>query len=95
MIYEAHITITAEFSQRLIALLEDGAFKAWKFSQIHGDITLGDKLYCYLTKHSRDVFALKQELDQAANSLRSHFGFLVVREKIEAIIYDTKQVTRD
>jgi len=89
MIYEAHITITAEFADRIKDLQNKGMLSTWKFSQIHGDIILGDKLYCYLTMHERDVFKLKTKLDFAAEALRG-MGFLVIREKIEAIIYDTK-----
>ena len=86
MTYECHITCNRD-DHSIVQNVGEPA--GWKFSKIDGDPLLGQKVFCYLTRHHRDFEALKS-LMQAMTSALKIVGVEVVREKIEHIIYDTK-----
>lgn len=85
--YEIHITLRppsdkyAELQYRARAQ-EFG----WKFSKIDGDPVLGDAVWHYLTTHRHS----KADALTALKHMAAHFPGLVVREKIELIVYDTR-----
>lgn len=60
----------------------------WKFSKIDGDPLLGAKPHCYLTSHSKSVEDALVEMKRVEYILREA-SVLVLRSKIELIIYDT------
>lgn len=85
--YESHITIEGNPDTARAAVETVG----WKFSQISGDIVLGDGVKCYATRHfnSRNTPQQMQDLlhqtaDKIAESCR------VVRRKVELVLYDDR-----
>lgn len=77
------------------ALLESIAkLGGWKTSQIHRDPMLGGDLYFYFTKYSLDFDFLLRAMDALADALKLH-GFPLVRQKIELIIFDSKEPIRN
>jgi hypothetical protein len=90
MSFECHITLELPDEagrQRLTEFLEDWG---WKASWIDGDPLLGEKRFFYLTRHSDSYSELYAEMQLTAKVV-SGLGFVVVRKKIEEIIYDTKK----
>lgn len=90
--YECHITIELPDSV-FITLLEKKILEnGWKFSKIDGDPIFGKGIKCYATQHfnsSKNVNKVLEEMNNVAEHL-DILGFNVIREKIELIIYDTK-----
>ena len=89
--FESHITIERpkhKPAQRMLKEYVENNLKA-KYSQIEGDPSLGDKTFCYLTRHHRD---LQDAFIQLSNDHRylSYHGYVVVRKKIEVVVFDTK-----
>lgn len=93
MIYECHITLDLEDAAKLppnfFTFCET---EKWKSSEIHRDITMGEKSYYYLTTHDRDLLRMHARMKAMADACR-YFECEVIREKIELIIYDTKLKT--
>lgn len=90
MKFEAHITVTLKDAVR--AQEKADLFK-WKTSQIARDIILGEDTYFYLTAHSEDLPSILEDMKFVAKCLESE-GVKIVRQKIEAIIFDTKEPKR-
>ena len=86
--YEAHITFSRDWIQT-IAVVWAVTQQGWKLSKFDADPVLGDKPYAYLTHYDTDAIALLDQMQRIANALRET-GVPVIREKIEAIVYDTK-----
>lgn len=89
MSYECHITTTigdADAAERIAATF------GWKTSEIKRDPVLGDASHFYLTAHDSNYLRLHQKMIMAADDLRN-LGCMVLREKIELIVYDTKTGT--
>ena len=95
MYYECHITVDP-FDAPLThpESCEGTVYRiGWNFSRITGDPILGNGKYQYATKHFAhdDSFEwVLQQLRKAASLLREA-GWKVVREKIELVLYDTKE----
>ena len=87
MIYECHITCHQADAAKATEVAE---FGGWKTSEITRDPTLGNKTFFYLTTHDRDVVRIHQRMYQCSAALKA-VGIEVLREKIELIVYDTKQ----
>jgi hypothetical protein len=87
MTYEVHIT--CDVRDRAIVDRVSEIYSWWKTSEIARDIVLGEKTYMYLTSHYREKSVAFERLAEAVDLLK-RLGCLVVREKIELIIYDTK-----
>lgn len=85
--FEVHITC---FQKDAEAATRVAAAEHWKTSQIAGDPVLGKDTYFYLTTHGADLPRTMGRL-ALASTLLKEAGVEVVREKIEVIIYDTKQ----
>ena len=86
MNFECHITTTvtsAEEAERLAKLF------GWKTSEIKRDPLLGDASHFYLTRHDRSYRRIETDMKLLAADLRA-VGCVVLREKIELIVYDTK-----
>lgn len=90
MKFEAHITIALKDAAKGE---EKAQLFGWKTSQIARDIILGDDTYFYLTSHSDDLSSIMEDMKFVAKSLASE-GVKVVRQKIEAILFDTKRRSR-
>lgn len=94
--YEAHITITG-FRDEIKTVVENYG-NGWKFSAIDGDIVLGEGVKCYATKHyKKDIYndvmiaKLQEEVKQYKKLLGG--AGVVVRSKVELIIYDSLEKT--
>lgn len=85
--YESHITI--ELKDAIPWGIAVAQAQKWKTSQIDGDPLLGDKVYFYLTAHDSDYHRLFDRMKETVEALESN-NVVVLREKIEHIIYDTK-----
>ena len=90
--YECHITLEHEPQghRTLQSVIEE---MCWKFSAIDGDPVLGRGTKCYATKHypaRMDQEVIKWKVQDAADELRQK-GFQVVREKVELVLWDSKQ----
>ncbi len=81
--YEAHITFERENAAKVE---EIGSSIGWKFSKIDGDPVLGQKVFCYLTRHAKDGAQLLLDAMEATTAV----GVTVIRVKVEHIVYDTK-----
>lgn len=87
MDFECHITVHtdhAEVATRIAKNLH------WKTSEIARDPVLGDKNFFYLTTHDNDFGRMYQRMRQCCHELTVE-GVPVLREKIEAILHDTKK----
>jgi len=87
--FECHITIglaDAELGEEIAQQLH------WSTSQIERDPVLGKASYFYLTTHENNLVRIKLRMEYASKMLRE-CGVLVIREKIEHIVYDTKGKT--
>lgn len=87
MLYECHITCKQEDAAKATEVAAAGN---WKTSEIARDPTLGQNTYFYLTSHDRDIERMFSRMRQCSHVLKM-CGVDVLREKIELIIYDTKQ----
>lgn len=89
--YEAHVTMLGD-PAALRPLVEK---IKWKFSCIDGDINLGDGVKCYATrqfnKRLGDHGATRELLAAALYLLRA--GAVVLRRKVETVIYDDRTET--
>ena len=89
--YEARITFIPTTQSREFAKLCVETF-GWKFSNITGDITLGDDPKYYATHHynsrkpKSDILADLKITGEALSDL----GFTVQRLKLEHVIFDTR-----
>lgn len=86
MNFECHITTTvaAAGEAERIALIH-----GWKTSEIKRDPVLGDGSHFYLTAHSHSYSLLLAKMHMTTAYLRNA-DCVVLREKIELIMYDTK-----
>lgn len=84
--HEAHITLAQ--THRVEAQQVADA-TGWTFSEITGCPILGQGTYCYLTGYDPDAEALLDEMGRVSDQLVAK-GALILREKIERIIYDTR-----
>lgn len=84
--YEAHITCHISDWERV---QQFATLTGWKSSRIDGDALLGAKPYCYLTGYNADGHVLLAETVALARNLEQA-GAVVLREKVEQIVYDTK-----
>ena len=91
MYYECHITLeTPDYGTEDIKRDIESLAQGWKFSEITGDPILGNRRYCYATKHmkpSMKVQLVISEMNFAALALRMH-RWVVVRQKVELVLYD-------
>lgn len=86
--YEAHITLNKD--DREIAQRAEGQW-GWVFSEITGCPILGQGTYCYLTGYDPDGQQLKAEMEQVMAWIgQKQPNTLILRAKIEHIVYDTK-----
>lgn len=84
--YEAHVTIGLRHAKVAGPI---GERLGWKTSQIARDAILGDDTFFYFTRHSQDGFSLMDRVEELRRELR-RTDVPVLREKIEAILYDTR-----
>lgn len=89
--YECHITMEPEPDQ-IQTLKRDIESSGWKFSQIAGDINLGDGVKAYATKQ---LNSRKFNQTKAVNYMLLFASMLgahvkVVRRKVELVIYDDR-----
>ncbi len=87
MKFEAHITFLPEYAEQLKEA--DDGNRYWKFSQIHGDPDLGDRLFCYLSAHDADEGYLRMRTIDMVKALRA-FGIPAIRAKVEQIVFDER-----
>jgi hypothetical protein len=88
--YECHITIEPKPGE-MNKTRDDIESMGWKFSSIDGDPVLGVGAKHYATKHYRSDLGRDSVLSNitlAAERLREQ-GHVVIREKIERVIWDT------
>lgn len=86
--YECHLTMTGkpEYVRPRVESMK------WKFSAIDGDITLGDGVKLYATRHFNGKLApheVLQKLNDAAKMMQI-LGVRVIRKKAELVIYDDR-----
>lgn len=91
--YECHVTMvllpTDEATRAAKKLTES---LGWKFSQIEGDIALGDGVKSYATMHYNSRTPVEKVMDLlngVADNLSSE-GINVIRRKVELVIYDDR-----
>jgi hypothetical protein len=83
---ECHLTIDRSHARIGEAI---ATAMGWKTSEIARDPVLGQASYFYLTTHSTDLSTMLSRMHLAVHELKTR-GVEVIREKIEAIVYDTK-----
>jgi hypothetical protein len=83
--YECHVTLRKPQDTRELESL--ALEKQWKTSFIVGDPLLGKEGFFYFTTHHVDY----DQIFSKMRSLADRLGTLVIREKIEHIVYDTKK----
>lgn len=88
MTYEVHITVDLKHNKEAQQVADK---HGWKTSEIARDIILGQKSYFYLTQHFREKDKAFEELASTVYSLTVNFKIPVIRQKIELIIFDTKE----
>lgn len=91
--YECHVTMDLPDDPLVIDLCRDLVSSlGWKFSQIAGDIVLGDGTKAYATRHFNarlsELYVLGL-LNRTADRL-AKYGFNVVRRKVERVLYDDR-----
>lgn len=86
--FECHITCNLADAEGAQIVAEE---LNWSTSQIERDPVLGKGSYFYLTSHEKDFLRLFGRMQSATNVLRLR-GIAVVRQKIEAILYDRKML---
>lgn len=86
--YECHITCRrSDLGAANIVAVE----QHWKTSEIARDPVLGEDTYAYLTTYDNDFQHMLERLSVAKQQLE-HLGALIIREKIELIVYDKRHV---
>jgi hypothetical protein len=86
--YECHITLVGdpEKIQKQVEIWK------WSFSKIDGDITLGDGIKCYATRHFNpregENHIIKKVM-MVADIFRAN-GLKVLREKVELVVWDKR-----
>jgi len=95
MYYEVHLimrSIPDALSLRVYLTPYD-----WHYSCIDGDIVCGDKAKLhYVTKHFDGSWFL-EEVEDAMNAMADSLkerGCLIIRRKIEMVVYDRRTVTQ-
>lgn len=88
--FESHITLPrlSSATVQLVAQQEQDRC-IWLFSMIDGDAIMGNKPYCYLTSYHTDGQKLLAAAEAMAVALRAA-DVLVLRIKVEEIVYDSK-----
>jgi hypothetical protein len=86
--FECHITMPREQST-VVQVVANQELLGFAFSAIDGDPVMGKQAYCYLTCYDTDGLGLLEKMRVASGVLKRH-GVLVLREKVEEIVYDTK-----
>jgi hypothetical protein len=92
MYYECHITLERPaIAEDEPELKKDIESQFWSFSTILGDPIMGNKPFCFATKHIRadSVDKVITEMGVVARALILK-GWNVVRQKIEIVVYDTR-----
>jgi hypothetical protein len=84
--YEAHITADKAYRLQMEVVSRE---QNWTFSEITGCPLLGQGTYCYLTGYSPSAQELLERLRLTVDHLQ-FLGVVVLRSKIEHIVYDTK-----
>lgn len=90
MNFEVHVTCNRHDDLR--AQQAVSAFpnlKDFHFSAIDGDPQLGKKAHCYFTCHKTNYITAYHQMKMCVAAL-NHAEVVVLREKIEMIMYDTK-----
>lgn len=90
--YECHITcVKPETTYYLEQLAKE---RKWKTSYIVGDPLLGNEGFFYFTCHSNSYDKIFSKMELLYIKLIELFGSkLVIRKKIEKVVYDTKRIT--
>lgn len=88
MLYECHITVHVDHAEKAETIAKQ---LKWKTSQILRDPVLGDKPFFYLTTHSDNASAIFARMNLAKNNLLLA-DIPILREKVEAIIHDSKEI---
>lgn len=81
---EAHITF---YSTTKIDV------SGWTYSCIDGDPTLGKGVKSYLTRHfnkNTNIQDIIKEMDQISYFLHRQHSLLVIRKKVELVVYDER-----
>lgn len=86
MLFECHITCPLKYKEWCEKIAK--ATK-WKTSEIERDPVLGKDSFFYLTTHSDDYMVLYNRMKRTVEYL-NQVDNIVIREKIELIMYDTK-----
>jgi hypothetical protein len=93
--YECHITMRGN-PKDIKPLVE--SFN-WKFSAIDGDPVLGNGVLCYATRHYNARWQKQSIIDEmrivAAQLSQKAPVEEVLREKVELVVYDTKQAPKE
>lgn len=87
MDYECHVTTTTKHAEAATLFAKEFH---WKTSEIARDPVLGDETYFYLTTHDNNLKRMYERMDECVAWLRRD-NIPVLREKIEAILHDTKR----
>lgn len=88
MIFELHLTFPA--SQREMVRQVAKTAPQWTFSAIDNDPILGPGVKCYLTSYDKDYGNAVSKV-RAMGLYCAQNGLLPLREKVEMIVYDTKE----
>lgn len=87
--YECHITMLGNPEQ--IKRYAEGV--NWIFSKIDGDPNLGEGVKCYATRQyniNRTIEDIILELDSVSILIRQAAKAIILRKKIEKVIYDER-----
>jgi hypothetical protein len=88
--YECHLTIPAPEIEAQRASYEHLAEqRGWKTSEIARDPLMGEETFFYFTKHADDYGEIFDAMFEMAEQVAA-LGTLVVRRKIEMIVYDVR-----
>lgn len=88
--YECHITFEADKRRPLVDIVKS---IGWKFSCIDGDPSMGMGIRCYATHHFNGGHGIKDvviTMEKTAEHLAAN-RCKVIRQKVELVVYDTKQ----
>jgi hypothetical protein len=87
--YELHITFKGP--------LKETPPRPWKYSQIDGDPILGDGVKAYLTRQVKANVVIEEvkNLLKEPTKWLSDLGHHILREKIERVVYDTKEIPEE
>ncbi len=90
--YECHITMQGDAAAIAPLVKAEG----WKFSAIDGDPHFGEGVLCYATSHfnrKHDTVDVVIAMGTIADKLVTN-GINVIRQKVEKVVYDTKERSR-